>query len=227
MIDVALTNTTLVAADPPMVTVAPEMKPVPVIVTGVPPKVEPDDGETAVTVGGVTAYVYIPEPVPDSVLGFVTIISLAPTTPAGVTALNDVALTHTTLVAADPPTVTVAPDTNPVPVIVTTVPPAVEPLTGDTEVTVGGAPYVYKPVPVPANPDVAVFVTTMFVAPAELAGVVAVMLVALTTVTPVAEAEPNRTVAPLSKSVPVMVTDVPPAMLPPAGVTAVTVGTGA
>ena len=57
VIEVAFTNTTLVAADPPIVTVAPVMKPVPVIVTGVPPSVEPDDGDTAVTVGGTTAYV--------------------------------------------------------------------------------------------------------------------------------------------------------------------------
>ena len=42
------------------------------------------------------------------------------------------------IVAATPPTVTVAPLTKSVPVIVTLVPPAVGPLVGDTDVTVGG-----------------------------------------------------------------------------------------
>ena len=79
---------------------------------------------------------------PVSRFGFVTTISLAPTEPVGVTAVNDVELTNTTLVAAESPTVTVAPVTNPVPVIVTAAPPAVEPVTGDTDVTVGGAAYV-------------------------------------------------------------------------------------
>ena len=48
---VALTNVTLVAAVPPMVTVAPLAKYVPVMVTGVPPALEPVVGEIAVTVG--------------------------------------------------------------------------------------------------------------------------------------------------------------------------------
>ena len=142
VIEVELTNTTLVAADPSMVTVAPVIKPVPVIATDVAPKVEPELGESETTVGATTAYEYNAVPVPVNRFGFVTTISLAPTAPVGVTAVNDVELTNTTLVAAEPPTVTVAPDTNPVPVIVTAVPPAVEPLTGDTEVTVGGAAYV-------------------------------------------------------------------------------------
>jgi hypothetical protein len=56
VIVVALTTTTLVAAVPPSVTVAPARKFVPVTVTGVPPNVDPDVGETALTVGagGVT-----------------------------------------------------------------------------------------------------------------------------------------------------------------------------
>ena len=46
-------------------------------------------------------------------------------------------LTTTTLVAAVPPNVTVAPEAKFVPVIVTAVPPAVDPLFGDMPVTVG------------------------------------------------------------------------------------------
>jgi hypothetical protein len=49
-IDVPLTTVTLFAAVLPKVTVAPDTNPVPVIVTAVPPAVEPDTGEIAVTV---------------------------------------------------------------------------------------------------------------------------------------------------------------------------------
>jgi len=51
LIVVAFATTTLVAVVPPKVTVAPAAKFVPVIVTEVPPLVEPEFGETAVTVG--------------------------------------------------------------------------------------------------------------------------------------------------------------------------------
>ena len=51
VIEVPLTTVTSVAAVPPKVTLAPEAKFVPVIVTWVPPLVEPDGGETEVTVG--------------------------------------------------------------------------------------------------------------------------------------------------------------------------------
>jgi hypothetical protein len=49
----------------------------------------------------------------------------------------DVLLTTTTLVAAGPPNVTAAPAKKFVPVIVTAVPPAVGPLGGAMEITVG------------------------------------------------------------------------------------------
>ena len=49
--EVALTKLTIVAAAPPMVTVAPLAKYVPVMVTGVPPMAGPEAGEIAVTVG--------------------------------------------------------------------------------------------------------------------------------------------------------------------------------
>jgi hypothetical protein len=48
-----------------------------------------------------------------------------------------VAFTTDTLVAAAPPTLTVAPDTKFVPVIVIDVPPAIGPELGDTVVIVG------------------------------------------------------------------------------------------
>jgi hypothetical protein len=52
VISVPLITTTLVAAVPPRVTVAPAAKFVPVTVTAVPPAVEPLFGVTLLTVGG-------------------------------------------------------------------------------------------------------------------------------------------------------------------------------
>jgi hypothetical protein len=69
----------------------------------------------------------------------VTVTVTAPLLPAGAVAVMDVALTTTTLVAAVLPNVTVAPAAKFVPVIVTPVPPPVNPLFGLTLLTVGGA----------------------------------------------------------------------------------------
>lgn len=58
MIDVALFTTTPVAAVPPMDTVVPAPKPVPVIVTVLPPAIPPPLGEMLVTTGA-AAVVYV------------------------------------------------------------------------------------------------------------------------------------------------------------------------
>ena len=63
-------------------------------------------------------------------------------------------------------------------------------------------------------------------APAACGGVFAVMLVAFTTVTPVAAVPPRLTVAPVRKPVPVMVTAVPPLVVPEVGDIAMTAGAG-
>jgi hypothetical protein len=70
----------------------------------------------------------------------VTVTVTAPEDPAGVLAVMVVLLTTVTFVAGVPPNVTVAPDPKLVPVMVTAVPPAVDPLFGDTLVTVGAFP---------------------------------------------------------------------------------------
>ena len=68
-------------------------------------------------------------------------------------------------------------------------------------------------------------VTVTSTGPNAFAGVVAVIEVALaTTVTPVAGMPPNVTAVAPVKLVPVMVTDVPPAVGPEFGLTLVTVG---
>src|ERR1043165_4479986 len=79
-------------------------------------------------------YVYPFVSVAEALLGFVTVTLTAPPACAGVVAVIFVELTTTTLVAAAPPKVTVAPLTKPVPLIVTDLPPVVRPAGGTTEV---------------------------------------------------------------------------------------------
>jgi hypothetical protein len=79
VIVVAFTTVTPVAAVPPNVTVAPAVKPVPVIVALVPPAAGPEVGAIELTVGGGT-YVKQAEQVPDWVSGFVTTTLTAPGT---------------------------------------------------------------------------------------------------------------------------------------------------
>jgi hypothetical protein len=69
-----------------------------------------------------------------------------------------------------------------------------------------------------------VFVTTMLPAPAVCAGVVAVIEILLATLTPVAAVPPIVTVAPDKKPDPLIVTAVPPAVVPDVGEIEVTVG---
>ena len=71
-----------------------------------------------------------------------------------------------------------------------------------------------------------VFVTTTLALPEECAGVFAAMEVLLATLTPVADVPPIFTVAPERKPVPVMVTDVPPEVVPDVGEIELTVGAG-
>src|SRR5271167_4743691 len=103
-----------------------------------------------------------------------------------------VLLTTTTFVAAALPNVTVAPAAKFVPVIVTAVPPAVDPLLGVTLLTVGCVMYVNALARLPPSPPGLVTVTVT--APALPAGVVAVIVVLFTTTTPVAAVLPNVTV---------------------------------
>ena len=107
--------------------------------------------------------------------------------------------------------------------MVTAVPPRVGPLFGFTLLTVGGANVgksVGQAAALPAR-----MVTVTVTAPALPAGVVAVIVVLLTTTTLVAALLPNITVAPATKSAPVIVTAVPPAIGPLFGLTLATKGT--
>jgi len=155
--------------------------------------------------------------------GVVTATLFAPTVPAGVTAVTLVEETTTTLVAATPPTVTLVAPVKAVPVIVIAVPPAVEPVAGETEEIVGGAKYVnaFVAVAVPFG-----VVTATLFAPTVPAGVTAVMLVDETTTTLVAATPPTVTLVAPVKLVPVIVIAVPPAVEPEVGVTEEMAGSG-
>ncbi len=128
--------------------------------------------------------------------------------------------TTTTLVAGTPSTVTLVAPVKLVPVIVIAVPPAVEPVAGETEEIVGGATYVnaFVAVAVPLG-----VVTATLCAPTVPAGVTAVTLVDETT-TLVAATPPTVTLVAPVKLVPVIVIAVPPAVEPDVGVIDVIVG---
>ena len=147
---------------------------------------------------------------------------MAPTPPAGVTAVITVVETATTFVAATPPTITLLALVKFVPVIVIAVPPRVEPEVGLTLVIVGGGgAYLNVTGCVVGPPGV---VTTIVLSPRVAAGVFAVMVVAFTKTTFVAAISPIFTLVTPVKPVPVMVMAVPPRFDPTAGLTALIVG---
>ena len=135
-----------------------------------------------------------PEQVPLWVSGFVTTTPTAPAACAVVVPVMLVAVTVDT-VSAEPPNETVAPVWNPVPATVTDDPPAIGPLFGVTDETVGaGTTYVKQPAQVPVCESG--LLTATLTIPAACAVVVPVMLVAVTVDTVRAE-PPNETVAPV------------------------------
>jgi hypothetical protein len=138
VMDVGPTTFTLVAVVPPKLTVAPVRKPVPVMVTAVPPEASPVFGETEVTVGAGLPPVYVNALVrlPERPVELVTVTVTVPA-PAGVVAEMVVLFSTVTFVAAVAPKVTAAPAANLVPVMVTSVPPLVGPVAGPIPVTVG------------------------------------------------------------------------------------------
>jgi len=182
-------------------------------------------GETSVTLGVLVGWYVNLSAALVAEVPFVpvTVTSTAPVpVEAGETAVIEVAEFTVTLVAAVDPNLTVSPEANPVPVIVTDVPPGVMPLVGLIAVTVGGEMYVNWSAELVAElpPELATVTSTVPVP----AGETAVIDVAELTVTLVAAVAPNLTVLPEANPVPVIVTDVPPAVLPAVGLIAVTVG---
>ena len=159
--------------------------------------------------------------VADVPFGVVTVTSTVPV-PAGLSAVIVVALTTVTFVAGTVPKSTAVAPVKPVPVIVTNVPPAAGPEDGLRPVTIGAATYVKRSADdVSDVPPAVTTVTSTVPAPA---GLTAVIVVGLTTVTSVAGAVPKLTAAASVKPVPVIVTKVPPAAAPEDGFKPETVG---
>jgi len=154
--------------------------------------------------------------------GVVTVTVTVPATPVGEVAVIEVAETTTTFVAELAPNFTAVAPVKSVPVMVTEVPPAAGPLVGLSDVTVGAATYVKLTRLLDVPPGV---VTVTFAAPAAPAGALAVIWVVDTKFTVALALPPKFTVvAPETNPVPVMVTDVPPAVDPLVGLNDVTVG---
>ena len=140
VISVSLTTLRFVAAVPPMVTSVAPVNPVPVMVTDVPPAVVPEVGEILVSVGANAVNVnWSAEEIVDVPTDVVTVISTVPADSAGEVAVIELSLTNVSDVAWVSPKVTASTPVNPLPEIVTDVPPAVVPDVGEMPVTVGGA----------------------------------------------------------------------------------------
>jgi hypothetical protein len=197
----------------------------PVMVTCVPPAVVPDVGLMPVTVGlGARNVNTAAAPVALVPSGVVTVTSTGPADCAGAVAVIDVSELTVKAAAVEPKSTLVAPVKS-IPVIVTVVPPVANPERGVIPVTVGVGITKWNvvcavPVLVPSG-----VVTVTSSAPAASAGEVAVIDVSEFT-TNVAEVEPKSTAVAPVKPVPVIVTDVPPAVDPERGLIPVTVGAG-
>lgn len=146
---------------------------------------------------------------------------MAPTDPAGVTAVTEVGERTTTLVASKPPIVTRFALVKLVPVIVIAVPAASGPEIGLTVTIVGAAKYVNAFVLVALPPTV---VTEISFRPAVPTGVIAEMELLDTTITLVAAVPPTVTLLVFVKLVPVIVIGVPAVSGPEIGLTLTIVG---
>src|SRR5208282_65100 len=133
---------TSVAATEPNLTTAPAMKPLPLIVTEVPPTAGPFFGDSPVTVGafggggGGATYVNSSAGLVALVPSGVVTVTCTVPVPAGEVAVIDVAESAVTVAAAEPNLTAVAP-ASPIPLMVTVVPPDSGPVSGLTPVTAG------------------------------------------------------------------------------------------
>jgi hypothetical protein len=225
VISVLETTVSEAAAVAPKWTELAPVKPVPVMVTGVPPAVGPEVGATALTVGGATKVNWSLELVGDVPLELVTVTSTVPAEWAGEVVVISVSETTVNEAAAVVPKWTDVAPVKVVQVIVTGVPPAVGPDVGEIALTVGSAANLKWSAGEVAEVPPAVVTVTSTVA-AAWAGEVVVILELETAVKETAVVPKCTAVAPV-KWVPVIVTRVPPAIGPEVGETAWTAGRGA
>jgi hypothetical protein len=128
-----------VAATPPKSTAVAPVKPVPLMVTLVPPPTGPELGLTPLTTGGATKVYWSADEVVEVPLGVVTVIFTVPADSAGAQAKIDPSSFTTKFVAATLPNHTWLAPVKPLPSTVTGLPPAVDPVAGLTSVTAGAA----------------------------------------------------------------------------------------
>jgi hypothetical protein len=132
------------AVVPNLAVVEPTTKFVPVMVTTVPPPSAPAPGETALMNGPELKVNWSADEVAEVLPDAVTVMSTIPV-PAGEVAVHEVVDAHETAVPAVPPnSAVVEPTTKFVPVMVTTVPPPVEPELGAIAVMAGGRVTVWE-----------------------------------------------------------------------------------
>jgi hypothetical protein len=226
VISVSETTVKEAAAVVPKSTVVAVVNPVPVMVTGVAPVVDPEEGATDVTVGGAAKMNWSLALVGEVPLGLVTVTSTVPAAWAGEVVVISVSETTVKDAAGIAPKSTAFAVVKSVPVIVTGVPPAVGPALGATELTVGSAMNAnWSAGEVAEVPPAVVTVTSTI--PTAWAGEVVVISVSETTVKEPAAVVPKSTVVAVVNPVPVMVTGIPPAVGPDVGATEVTVGRAA
>ena len=192
VIEVALETVYDVAAIPPKYTLVAPVKPVPVMITLVPPAAGPVFGLTLVTVGGPSKVNWSAADGAEVPPGVVTVTSTVPAPSPGVVAVIEVALLITYDVAGMPPKYTLVANFKFVPVMVTEVPPPNGPAVGEIPMTVGGATKVNWSAADVADVRPGV-VTVTSIVPADPAGAVTVIVVALVTLNEVAAVEPNLT----------------------------------
>ena len=137
MIKVALETKKLLALVVPNFTIVAPLRVVPKTLTVVPPASGPPEGTTEVTVGAAWKVNWSLAEVAEVPPGVVTVMSMTPAASAGDVAFIEVEDNTEKLLAATGPNLTAETFVKPVPVTETTVPPAVGPTVGFTEVTVG------------------------------------------------------------------------------------------
>ena len=196
---------------------------VPVIVIFALPETGPDVGLIFVTVGAPTYMNLSFDVTADVPPAVTTRMSTLPAVPAGLVTTIWLPVSLANVSASTVPNITATALARFAPVIVTLVPPVVGPKVGLIFVTVGAATYVYLSASEVFEVPSTVTTVTSTV-PAVPAGLVTTICVA---VSPVIFAAflPNMTAVALAKSVPMIVTDVPPFTGPAVRLIPVTIGT--
>src|SRR5205807_1766384 len=201
------------------------LKLVPEMTTDVPPPAGPLFGPMPVTAGGgVTKVNVSADPVGLVPPRLVTVTLTGPAAPAGDVAVIDLPPLTVKLAAGVAPNETPVAPLKFVPEMVTLAPPAVLPVVGLSPLTTGAGVTKVKASAAPVALVPPGVVTVMSTVPAPPAGAVAVICVALLGVKAAAGAAPNLTAETPVNPVPVMTTDVPPAVVLLAGLIPVTVG---